>query len=96
MDKYKVNMTEKNFGSEESISKFAVAFVEYGDACDGFPGILGVYDTLAEAAQEMLADIYEYKNRGSGICTTKYTTVNGEVWFGEDKTNGCQWHVVEI
>lgn len=81
---------------EESIGKFAVAFVEYGDMCDGFPGILGVYDTLAEAAQVMLADIYEYKNRGSGICTTKYTTVNGEVWFGEDKTNGCQWHVVEI
>lgn len=79
-----------------SIGKFAVAFVEYGDMCDGFPGILGVYDTLADAAQDMLADIYEYKNRGSGICTTKYTTVNGEVWFGDDKTNGCQWHVVEI
>lgn len=79
-----------------SIGKFAVAFVEYGDMCDGFPGILGVYDTLAEAAQDMLSDIYEYKNRGSGICTTKYTTVNGEVWFGDDKTNGCQWHVVEI
>lgn len=31
-----------------SIGKFAVAFVEYGDTCDGFPGILGVYDTLAE------------------------------------------------
>lgn len=79
-----------------SIGKFAVAFVEYGDMCDGFPGILGVYDTLAEAAQNMLVDIYEYKNRGSGICTTKYTTVNGEVWFGGDKTDGCQWHVVEI
>ena len=81
---------------EGSIGKFAVAFVEYGDMCDGFPGILGVYDTLAEAAQDMLADIYEYKNKGSGICTTKYTTETGEVWFGEDKTNGCQWQVVEI
>ena len=81
---------------EGSIGKFAVAFVEYGDACDGFPGILGVYDTLAEAAQDMLADIYEYKNRGSGICTTKYTTTTGEVWFDSDKTQGCQWRVVEI
>ena len=32
--------------SEGSIGKFAVAFVEYGDACDGFPGILGVRNEL--------------------------------------------------
>lgn len=81
---------------EGSIGKFTVAFVEYGDACDGFPGILGVYDTLAEAAQDMLADIYEYKDKGSGICTTKYTTTTGEVWFHGNKTHGCHWKVVEI
>ena len=82
--------------SEESISKFAVAFVEYGDMCDGFPGILGVYDTLAEAAQDMLADIHDYKNNISGVCTLKYTTTPGEVWFDGGKTHGCQWKVIEI
>lgn len=85
-----------------SIGKFAVVFVEYGDACDGFPGILGVYNNLADAAQDMLADIYDYKDNVSGACTTKYTTttgevwLNGEVWLDGGKTHGCKWKVIEI
>lgn len=78
------------------IGKFAVAFVEYGDTCDGFPGILGVYDTLAEAEQEMLADICDSKSKCDGYYETTHTTTTGELWYDKDKTHGCQWEVIEV
>lgn len=80
----------------ESVGKFAVAFVDYGETCDGFPGILGVYDNLADAAQDMLADIYDMKAKCTEYCTTKHSTRTGELWYDENKTHGCKWKVIEI
>lgn len=82
--------------SEESIGKFAVAYVDHGDTSDGFPGILGVYDTLAEAVQDMLDDIRDMESRCTGHCTTKHSATTGELWYDEARTHGCQWKVVEI
>ena len=82
--------------SEESIGKFAVVYVDHGGTSDGFPGILGVYDTLAEAAQDMLADIRDTEAWCTGYCTTRYSATTGELWYDESRTHGCQWKVVEI
>ena len=83
--------------SGRRIGKFAVVHVDYGVSRDEFPaGILGVYDTLEEAAQDMLADIHDGKDAYQGYCAMKYTTTTGELWFDEGKTRGCRWKVVEI
>lgn len=84
--------------SGRSIGKFAVVYVVYGGSRDEFPaGILGVYDTLAEAAQDMLADIHDGKDAYQHTyCEAKYTTTTGELWYDEGRTRGCRWKVVEI
>lgn len=62
----------------------------------GAPGALGIYDTLADAAQHMLADIRDREAENSGYCETRYATTEGELWYDRGRTRGCKWKVVEL
>lgn len=80
---------------QDSGKRFVVAYVDYGDTCDGYPGILGIYDTLADAAQEMLADMYERRDKCDGKYSMKHSVRQGWLWEDDEKTVGCMWKVVE-
>lgn len=79
----------------EDDERYVVVYVDYGESCDGYPGVLGIYGTLADAAQDMLSDIRDKEAENSGYCMTRYSTTSGELWYNETKTHGCRWKIVK-
>lgn len=75
---------------------FAVVYVDYGETCDGFGGVLCTRGTFEAAAEEMLADYRCREAANRGYFRAKYTSKTAEIWYDEGQSSGCTWKVVEL
>ena len=71
---------------------YVVIYTDFGDTCDGFARVSGVFDTKNDAKQDIERDIFTYDKEG------RYErTIDAEdrVLLG-DEYNGCQWQILEV
>lgn len=78
------------------LGKYAVVIVDYGDTCDGFPDVIGVFDTKREAVEDMLSDYRDMEAENDGYFESRYTTDTAELWLDSQHTQGSVWKVVAI
>lgn len=78
------------------LGKYAVVIMDFGDTCDGFPDIIGVFDTKREAAEYMLSDYRDMEAENGGYFESRYTTDTAELWLDRQCTQGSVWKVVAI
>lgn len=76
--------------------KYVACYVDYGETFDGHPGIIGVYDTLKKAKQDVELDMNGYCEnlRRAGLKDNEFTIDKNklEIWrkIGEE---GCVWSI---
>jgi len=71
---------------------YVVIYTDFGDSCDGFARISGIFKTKEEAKKEMERDIFTYDKEGNYERTIDQ---DDRVLLG-DEQNGCQWQVLEL
>lgn len=72
--------------------KYVVIYTDFGDTCDGFARVSGVFDTKNDAKQDIERDIFTYDKEGRYERTID---ADDRVLLG-DECNGCQWQILEV
>ena len=77
--------------------KFIVIYTDFGDTCDGFARISGIFNTMDEAQANMDNDIKYYcqennMNRDEDV----RADYSDRVVIGDEWQFGCQWQILEV
>ena len=75
-------------------TKYIVIYTDFGDTCDSLARVSGVFNTQADAVNEMKKDIEYYLDQNPDLTVTDQQVPN---WFlVGDEDNGCQWQILEV
>ena len=75
-------------------TKYIVIYTDFGDTCDGLARVSGVFNTQADAVDEMKKDVEYYLDQNPDLTVTDQQVPN---WFlVGDEDNGCQWQILEV
>lgn len=72
--------------------KYIVIYTDFGDSCDGFARVSGVFDTKEDAKKDVERDIFTYDRNGE----YERTVDKGDVVLLGDECGGCQWQILEV
>lgn len=70
------------------ITRFVVAFTEYGDSVDGKPRVLDAYESMEKAQSEMEKAAFSYRD-ALGLDEIKIS--NGSASVGSTDECGCEY-----
>ena len=74
------------------MKKYTVIYTDMGDSCDYRARILGTYNTVDKAREEMMSDVGFYCENNDNLEITDET--EDYVLVG-DFGYGCQWQIIE-
>ena len=72
--------------------KYIVIYTDFGDTCDGFARVSGVFDTKDDAKRDIERDIFTYDKEGRYERTID---ADDRVLLGSEQ-DGCQWQILEV
>lgn len=77
--------------------KFMVIYIDYGDTCDGFARVLGIFNTRDEAKADMDKDIETWCQEND-MDRDEDVRVDypDRVVMGDECRFGCQWQILEV
>ena len=77
--------------------KFVVIYTDFGDTCDGFARISGIFNSIDEARADMDKDI-KFWCQDNDMDREEDVQVDypDRVLMGDECEFGCQWQILEV